>query len=75
MLSSLLIPVSDKEIGVENKLFFNQYFTSVDNFPDLSVANVALIGNGSDISKNVRKSIENFKNHFKNIQIVDLGVF
>lgn len=73
MLSSLLIPVSDKEIGVENKLFFNQYFTSLDNFPDLSVANVALIGNGSDISKNVRKSIENFKNHFKNIQIVDLG--
>ncbi len=73
MLSSLLIPVSDKEIGVDNKTFFNQYFTDVDNFPDLSVANVALIGNGSDISKNVRKSMENFKNHFKNIQIVDLG--
>lgn len=73
MLSSLLVPVSDNEIGVEKRMFFNQSYNSTDNFPDLSHANIAFIGKALDISKNVRKSMENFRNHFRNIQIVDLG--
>jgi len=73
MLSSLLVPVSDNEIGVEKRMFFDQSYKSVDNFPDLSRATIAFIGKTLDISKNVRKSMENFRNHFKNIQIVDLG--
>jgi hypothetical protein len=73
MLSSLLVPVSDNEVGVEKRIFFDQSYNSVDNFPDLSRANIAFIGKALDISKNVRKSIENFRNHFKNIKIVDLG--
>ncbi len=73
MLSTLLLPVSNSQIGVDERKFFNQSYTNTNEFPDVSNATIGFIGNGSDICKNVRKSMENFKNHFKNIHIVDLG--
>ena len=73
MLSTLLLPVSNSQIGVDERKFFNQSYSNPDAFPDLSNTTIGFIGNGSDICKNARKSIENFRNHFKNIHIVDLG--
>lgn len=71
MLNNWLNPVNAL---LTNNSFFNVSFSSEDNsIPSLENIEIALIGILPDVTDKVRQHLGSFHNHFKNVQIADLG--
>ncbi|MBK9736094.1 MAG: hypothetical protein IPO92_14515 [Saprospiraceae bacterium] len=73
MLSKLLIPCLNTELGLKERSFFTCTYSEHDRIPSMESIRFAMITHHSILSQSLRIILENFGNHFNNIQIADLG--
>ncbi len=69
-LEKYIFPVKSE---TDKKAFFTEKYTEEGHIPEMKGYGLALITSNGEAGEAVRKSLQQFHNQFRNIQIIDLG--